>query len=72
MDFSTQTSRRARRAVEVFDIPDVKGSSNIVHALMAESELKETDQSLPYVPLCDIKPEPMSHEATMPSQYGRV
>lgn len=56
----------------LFSILDVKDSSNTLHAPMAEIELKETDQSVPYILLCDKEPEPMSHEAAKLSRNRKV
>lgn len=50
----------------------VKFSFDTLHALMAKIESKDIDLSISYVPLCDVKPELMSYEAAMTSQYREV
>lgn len=54
-----------RPEIGVSGILDVKVSSNVLHTLMTEVELKEIDQSILHISLCDIQPDLMSYEAAI-------
>lgn len=57
----THGKTAGRAKVGLLGTVDVKDSSNILHALMAEVESKKTDPSVPCAPLCDMELKPGCH-----------